>query len=231
MLRNRAINAYQFGFTMNLTESQLRPLIDLFQRPVDAADEVLSGRTAVTTARLAGVGSVVIKHYRRGGLLRHMNRLHYLKLGKSRAQREFELLETVAKYGINVPQPVAFALRGRLIYQAWLITREIQKPQSLAVLSAQNEKATGRVMESVVDQVASLIQHQILHVDLHPGNVIVDAAGNVYLLDFDRGKVYHGSRPNLKYRYLSRWQRAVSKHGLPQFLTEMMQTGLENTYR
>ena len=31
MLRNRAINAYQFGFTMNLTESQLRPLIDLLR--------------------------------------------------------------------------------------------------------------------------------------------------------------------------------------------------------
>ena len=227
MVQNRTIDSYCFGFSSDLTELQLRPLVDLFQLSVGTSDAVLGGRTAVTPARLEGIGAVIIKHYRRGGLLRHMNRRHYLNLGKSRAQREFEMLETVAKFGINVPQPVAFALRGRLVYQAWLITREIQKPQSLAGLSAQDEKATGRVMESVADQVASLIQHQILHVDLHPGNVIVDPAGKVYLLDFDKGKIYHGSRQNLKNRYLSRWQRAVNKHGLPKFLTEMLQTGLK----
>jgi 3-deoxy-D-manno-octulosonic acid kinase len=74
-----------------------------------------------------------------------------------------------------------------------------------------------------------LIQHRILHVDLHPGNVIMDAAGKVYLLDFDRGKVYHGDRQKLKNRYLTRWQRAVNKHGLPEFLAEMLRAGLKST--
>jgi 3-deoxy-D-manno-octulosonic acid kinase len=229
MLQNRTIDSFCFGFSSDLTESQLIPLVGLFQHSVGTANAVLGGRTAVTTARLEGIGAVVIKHYRRGGLLRHMNRRYYLNLGKSRAQHEFELLETVAGFGIHVPQPVAFALRGRLIYQAWLITRKIQKPQSLAELSTQDEKAAGRAMESVVDQIALLIQHRILHVDLHPGNVIMDAAGKVYLLDFDRGKVYHGDRQKLKNRYLTRWQRAVNKHGLPEFLAEMLRAGLKST--
>ena len=82
-------------------------------------------------------------------------------------------------------------------------------------------------MHSVIEQISALIQNDILHVDLHPGNVLVDAAGKVYLLDFDKGSVYHGNRQKLKNRYITRWKRAVNKHGLPKFLAEMMQNGLK----
>jgi 3-deoxy-D-manno-octulosonic acid kinase len=226
MILNRTIDSYHFGFFSNLTESQLRPLTGQFHDSDSTGVAVLGGRTAATPAQLDGIGAVVIKHYRRGGLLRYFIKRRYLKLGKTRAQREFELLDTVHKFGINVPQPVAFAYCGRLVYRAWLITREIHQPVSLAGLSLQDEKKTGRVMESVITQISSLIQNQILHVDLHPGNVVADSAGKVYLLDFDKGKVYHGNRQQLKNRYLARWQRAVNKYGLPKVLTEMMQNGL-----
>jgi 3-deoxy-D-manno-octulosonic acid kinase len=81
-------------------------------------------------------------------------------------------------------------------------------------------------MESVIEQISALIQNDILHVDLHPGNVVVDPAGAVYLLDFDKGCVSPGNRQKLKNRYCARWQRAVNKHNLPKVLTEMMQNGL-----
>lgn len=226
MLQHRTIDTYHFGFSLNLTESQLRPLTGLFHNSDSTGVSVLGGRIAVTPAQLDGIGSVVIKHYRRGGLRRHFIKRRYFKLGKTRAQREFELLDTVAALGINVPQPIAFAYCGRLFYRAWLITREIRQPLTLAGLSLQDEEKTGRLMESVIQQVSALIQNQILHVDLHPGNVVVDSAGKVYLLDFDKGRVYHGNTQKLKNRYLARWQRAVNKHGLPKSLTEMMQTGL-----
>ena len=226
MILTRTIDSYHFGFSLNLTERQLRSLTSLFEHPAPAEVSVLGGRTSVTPLELDGVGSVVIKHYRRGGLMRHLNQRRYLNCGKTRAQREFELLDRVGSLGINVPQPIAYAHRGRLLYQAWLITREIHQPLSLASLSWQNEKKTGQVMESVIDQISALIQKGILHVDLHPGNVIVDAMGKVYLLDFDRGRVYHGNRQKLRNRYMARWQRAVAKHGLPKILTEMMQNDL-----
>ena len=133
----------------------------------------------------------------------------------------------VATLGLNVPQPIAYAHRGHLFYRAWLVTHEIHQPLSLARLSLQDEKKTRTAMQSVIEQISSLIQNDILHVDLHPGNVVVDAAGKVYLLDFDKGSVYHGNRQKLKIRYLARWQRAVNKHGLPKILTEMMQIGLK----
>ena len=226
MLLNRTIDSYYFGFSSNLTDSQLRTLTGFFHHPDSIGVSVLGGRTSVTPAKLDGIGSVVIKHYRRGGLMRYFIKRRYLKFGKTRSRREFELLDTVANLGINVPQPIAYAHRGRLFYQAWLVTREIQQPLSLARLSLQDEKKTGEVMESAIKQVSSLIQNQILHVDLHPGNVVVDTAGKVYLLDFDKGKFYHGNRQKLQNRYLTRWQRAVDKHGLPKFLIQMMQKGL-----
>jgi 3-deoxy-D-manno-octulosonic acid kinase len=226
MLLNRKIGSYHFGISLNLAESHLRSLTSLFNHPEPAGVSVLGGRTSVTPLVLDGIGSLVIKHYRRGGLMRHLNERIYLKCGKTRAQRELELLTIVGALGIDVPQPVAYAYRGRLFYQAWLVTREIQQPVSLASLSLQNEKKTGKIMESVVEQVLSLIQNNILHVDLHPGNVVVDGSGKVYLLDFDKGRIYHGNRQKLKNRYVARWQRAVDKHGLPKILSEMMHKGL-----
>ena len=226
MIVKKTIDSYNLGFSLNLTETQLGSLTKLFNHPEPAVVSVLGGRTSTTAAQLDGIGSVVIKHYRRGGLIRYFIKHRYLKFGKTRAQREFELLDIVGNLGINIPQPIAYAHRGRLIYRAWLVTREIHQPSSLACLSLQDEKKTKAAMASVIEQIVSLIQNDILHVDLHPGNVLVDATGKVYLLDFDKGTVYHGNRQKLINRYFSRWQRAVKKHGLPKMLTEMMQNGL-----
>jgi len=226
MILSRTIDSYHFGFSLNLTDSQLRSLTGFFHHSDSIGVSLLGGRTSVTPAKLDGIGSVVIKHYRRGGLMRYFIKHRYLKFGKTRAQREFELLVIVGSLGINVPQPIAYAHRSRLFYRAWLVTREIHQPLSLARLSLQDEKKTRTTMQAVIEQISSLIQNDILHVDLHPGNVVVDAVGKVYLLDFDKGSVYHGNRQKLKNRYLTRWQRAVSKHGLPEILTEMLQAGL-----
>jgi 3-deoxy-D-manno-octulosonic acid kinase len=226
MMLNRTMDSYHFGFLLNLTDSQLATLAGLFDHPDPIDVSVLGGRTAATAAQLDGIGPVIIKHYRRGGLLRYFIKDRYLNFGKTRSQREFELLDIVGALGINIPQPIAYAHRGRLLYRAWLVTREIHQPLSLARLSLQDEKKASTTMASVIEQISLLIQNDILHVDLHPGNVVVDVREQVYLLDFDKGRVYHGSRQNLKDRYLARWQRAVNKHGLPEMLTDILQAGL-----
>ncbi|UCD78999.1 MAG: phosphotransferase [Desulfobacterales bacterium] len=215
---------------MNLTEPQLRSLIGFFHHRDPADVSVLGGRISPSMLQLDGIGSVVIKHYHRGGLVRYFIKRHYLKLGKTRAQREFELLHHVDNLGISVPQPVAYAYRGRLFYLAWLVTRAIKEPVSLVSLSLQDEGKARAAVQSTAAQIALLIQNKILHVDLHPGNVVVDTEGKVYLLDFDKGTVYHGSRQKLKDRYVARWQRAVVKHRLPEMLSEALRTGLQNNH-
>ena len=187
---------------------------------------MLGGRTSLTPAKLNGIGSVVIKHYRRGGLLRYFIKQRYLKLGKTRAQIEFKLLQVVRNLGINAPEPVAYAHRGCIFYQAWLVSRAIKHPLSLALLSLKDEKKTRQAMESVIEQISVLIQNGILHVDLHPGNIVVDGAGRIFIVDFDKGQIHHKSTEKLRNRYLTRWQRAVTKHRLPGMFTEMLQAGL-----
>jgi 3-deoxy-D-manno-octulosonic acid kinase len=169
----------------------------------------------------------VVKHYKRGGLAGRLIRRRYLKWGKTRSQSEFELLLKAQDMGIRVPEPLVYASQGYLFYRAWLVTREINQPQSLARLSLNDEKRAADAMKSVIEQISQLIEHGILHVDLHPGNVVIDQADRIFLVDFDKGQNYHGNKSKLTGRYISRWQRAVNKHKLPQMLNEILQAGLK----
>ena len=79
MIRTRTIDSYRFGFFLNLTESQLRPLTGLFNHPTATGVSALGGRASVTPVQLDGIGSVIIKHYRRGGLMRDFIKNRNLK--------------------------------------------------------------------------------------------------------------------------------------------------------
>lgn len=202
-------------------------LIGFFGQPPLMSDAVLGGRGSVSYHRMEDLGPVVVKHYKRGGLPGRLIRRRYIKWGKSRSQLEFELLQKARELGINVPEPLLYANRGSMIYRAWLVTREIKSPLSLARLSLDDEKRTRRVMPPVIEQISRLIDNRIKHVDLHPGNVLIDSQDRVFLLDFDKGKIHPGNKTKLRQRYIKRWQRAVSKHGLPDFLTAMLGSGLK----
>ena len=228
MIHTRTVDCYHFGFTLNLAAAQLRTLAGFLQSHGPAGVALLGGRSAVASLQLDGIGSVVVKHYRRGGLIRHINRSRYLRTGKTRSQREFEQLNIARTLGISVPQPIAYAHRGGLFYSAWLAARAIEQPITLARLSLQDADEARRAAVSAVEQIALLIQNNILHVDLHPGNVVVDNRGRVYLVDFDKAGRYHGRRKKLAARYVGRWQRAVVKHRLPQFLAEIIREGLSS---
>jgi 3-deoxy-D-manno-octulosonic acid kinase len=219
--QTKTYNSYHFGFPSDIADQQLKQLIRFFNLPKNSVNSALGGRTSITVTRLQGIGSVVIKYYRRGGAIRYLIKKRYLKCGKTRCQIEYELLQKVRSLGINAPEPVAFAYRGRLFYQCWLVTREIQDHQTLVQISRSNEEQARMAMKAVVKQVSMLIKNKILHADLHPGNVIVDNQNQVYLLDFDKGGVFPGDKNALRTRYLRRWNRAIQKHGLPEMLSEV----------
>jgi len=217
----KTYNSYHFGSPSNIAGQQLKQLIRFFNLPKNSVNSALGGRTTITVTRLQGIGSVVIKYYRRGGAIRYLIKKRYLKFGKTRCQIEYELLQKVRSLGINAPEPVAFAYRGRLLYQCWLVTREVQDHQTLVQISRSNEEQALMAMKAVIKQVSMLIKNKILHADLHPGNVIVNNQNQVYLLDFDKGSIFHGGENALRRRYLRRWNRAIQKHGLPEIFSEV----------
>ena len=221
MYQIKPYDSYHFGSLADIADQQLKQLIKFFNLPKNSVHSALGGRTSITVTRLQGIGSVVIKYYRRGGVIRYLMKKRYVKFGKTRCQIEYELLQKVRSLGINAPEPVAFAYKGRLFYQCWLVTREIQNHQTLVQISRSNEEQARMAMKAVVKQVSMLIKNKILHADLHPGNVIVDNQNQVYLLDFDKGGIFHGNKNALRTRYLHRWNRAIQKHGLPEILSEV----------
>jgi len=214
-------DSYHFGSPSNIADQQLKQLIRLFNLPKNTINSTLGGRTSIAVSRLEGIGSVVIKYYRRGGAIRYLIKKRYLKCGKTRCQIEYELLQKVRSLGINAPEPIAFAYKGRLFYQCWLVTREIEDHQTLVQISRSNEEQARMLMKAIIKQVSMLIKNKILHADLHPGNVIVDNKNQVYLLDFDKASIFPGKKNALRSRYLRRWNRAIQKHRLPKMLNEI----------
>lgn len=133
-------------------------------------------------------GACVLRHYLRGGLVGRVNTDHYLWTGRkrSRAFREFHLLAELHDAGLPVPAPImARYVRKGIRYQADLITRQIPGALSLAERLATNE-LDAALATRVGRMLASFHALGIWHADLNANNVLVDAAGKVWLLDFDR---------------------------------------------
>ncbi len=217
---------YHFGTSYPLSADHLRQLVKSFSTPDQEAESPLGGRRSVCVIQLAGIGPVVVKHYRRGGWLAHLINKTYFKWGKPRCRTEFEQMLTAKIAGVRTPEPVAYAYRGGLFYNAWLVTKKIQDHTSLAQLSIHAPDRAERATRALVNQVNKLIDNSILHADFHPGNVLVDDLDRIYLIDFDKSRPYNGSAKELKQRYLKRWQRAVIKHDLPALLLQILRTSL-----
>ena len=219
-------NDYWFGSKQTLSTELMQQFIDIFSQPRPPAPAILGGRIPVVRQRISGYGPVVVKQYLRGGLVRHFNTRRYLKLGKTRGQQEFELLQKVRGLGINAPSPIAFAYRGSLAYAAWLVTSEITDAEPLAQIKDKNDAGTAARMRSVIAQTQHLIDHKILHTDLHPGNILINTDNQAFIIDFDKGGIYRGNRKRLRRRYLNRWARAVKKYDLPERLITELEAGL-----
>jgi len=226
----KTYDSYHFGSASDLTDRQLKQLIIFFNMPTNTVDSVLGGRGSVAIAHLEEIGSVVVKYYTRGGLVRYLVKRRYLRWGKTRCQIEYEVLQKVRDLGVSAPEPIAYAYRGGLFYKGWLVTKKINEQQTLAQLSCADEEHANVVMKQLIDQVSILINNNIFHVDLHPGNVLVDSSGRVFLLDFDRARISQTDKNSLRDYYLVRWRRAVIKHRLPEMLCEILCAGLDKNY-
>ena len=213
-----------YGFVTNaaLDDGQLDQLIAFFGAGTRPSAGKLGGRRQMPAVRLDRIGRVVIKCYRRGGLIGMFNRRYYMRAGVTRSEKEFEWLTRVRKLGINAPEPIAAAHRGALFYRCWLVTREVADAVSLAQLHSGPRAALDATIQDCNRQASILMGNSILHPDLHPGNVLVDAAGQTWFIDFDKAAIYRGRRPRLASRYRQRWLRAVRKYDLAPELAAMM---------
>lgn len=223
-------NGFEIGSFRSFSDDWMQALIRELQKPPEAAQNQLAGRMRPHVFECEDFGRVVIKHYFRGGILRHVNRRTYVKTGKTRSHAEFNMLRHVRNIGINAPLPVAFASKtfGRVFYHAWLVTKEIPGAHTLAALSRSVPGRAEAVLPETATQINTLIRNGVLHVDLHPGNILVDAENRVYVIDFDKAEIGGKNEAVLAGYYLRRWERAVFKHALPLFLQEQIKKAVRH---
>jgi 3-deoxy-D-manno-octulosonic acid kinase len=221
-LSHYAYNGYHFGANVPVSSSHILRLVNILQAPGHAADAALEGRGSVSRIKLEGIGGVVVKHYRRGGMLAHLISKTYLKVGKPRSQLEYEQMRIVGRFGVQTPEPIIYAYKGGFFYRAWLVTREVEQSLSMAQLSRIAPERAVDAMPGLCQQMALLVANRIRHADFHPGNVLVDHRNQVYIIDFDKTGFYRGRKSDLEKIYKRRWCHAVAKHGLPSMLCELM---------
>ena len=136
-------------------------------------------------------GACVLRHYRRGGLAARVIADSYLWTGarRTRAFREFHLLDHLIASGLPAPAPVAARyVRNGMHYRADLIVRRIPATETLADRLA--EGALDPLMaERVGATIARFHTAGVCHADLNAHNILIDDRGVVSLIDFDRGRL------------------------------------------
>ncbi len=210
-----------FHLREDLSKCTIEEIISLLNSRPSKNTKLLSGRGGVSLGELHGIGPVVLKHYLRGGVFRYFVKSLHARMSKARSLYEFEYLSTVRSLGVNAPEPVAAIWTKGFLYQAWLVTREIENTSSLAEISLKQPERLGAVFSDLARQLAILVENRIFHIDLHPGNVLVGNDGLVSIVDFDKAVEFQGPLNTLRDQYVFRWRRAVIKHELPEELSEM----------
>ena len=224
---------YLIGGREFLSDEVATRIVQLMRNvPDDAPRGVLAGRGYTGIQNVEGLGRVFVKQYAHGGLLRHITGGSFLCVGPSRSLQEYLMLERVREIGINAPHPMLFVNKGSFLYRTWLFMEEIVNSRNLAEVSrserTEDVDVLHEAMSKLGEQVLALIAHKIFHVDLHPGNVLVQEGGRVSIVDFDKAREFKGSSERLRELYLRRWRRAVIKHRLSPVLTEIMSLTLRS---
>lgn len=207
-----------------MSNDQMSQLVAYLETPRKKPSIILGGRSQPIHINLPGFGQVTVKKYYRGGIIRHIVRETHVKWGPTRPEAELLLLNHVEKLGVNAPKGVVAIIKGRWLYQAWLVMRKIENARSLADLATIEGEKVQKALPQLADQIKILVKDRIHHTDLHPGNVLIDGGGKVYLVDFDKCHTGVRNRKKLLAHYKKRWRRAIEKYRLPKWLD----TGIDN---
>lgn len=153
------------------------------------------------------LGDVVLRPYRRGGLVRYLNRSTYS--GTNRFQREFEVHGRLYQAGFPTVEPLGFAFRRRgLGWQGVFLTRWLAAAPWPADWSL-----SATLLPALGVAIRALSEGGYWAPDLNATNVLVTPAGAIQLLDWDRTTLV--SPGGLIPAYKARMLRSLQKLGAP----------------
>ncbi|MBM4196777.1 MAG: 3-deoxy-D-manno-octulosonic acid kinase [Gammaproteobacteria bacterium] len=154
-----------------------------------AAAPGYAGGRGATLFIHCGAHDCVLRHYHRGGRIASVASDGFFWLGEPRTRsfREWRLLARMTAAGLPVPRPFAarYVRRG-LVYRADLMTVLIPEIAPLSTVLGRGG-AGADLWERVGACIARFHAAGFCHADLTAHNLQVSSAGEVFLLDFDRG--------------------------------------------
>jgi len=190
-----------------------------------------AGRGASLFLNIDEVG-LVLRHYRRGGMVRGISEKSYVWLGlkRTRAWREFAVLCSLEKKGLSAPRPYACQVeRYGVSYSASLITyylngSTLAEHLTTAQLAAEHWQAIGRCIRQ-------FHINGVYHADLNAHNILLHN-GVVTLIDFDRAIISPGASQGQYEKNLNRLKRSLGKivSSGPTFYNEDCWVALKQGY-
>ncbi len=160
-------------------------------------------------------GGWVLRHYRRGGMAARLSADRYLWMGESRVRSfaEYHLLAHLHSRGLPVPEPIAAGyVRQGPSYGCDLLTRRIPGARPLSAWLAEGA-LDGAAWRAIGAAIARLHAAGADHADLNAHNVLLDAAGRVSVIDFDRSRLRTGD--GFAAGNLERLRRSLAKVAAP----------------
>lgn len=161
----------------------------------------------VQTEQLAAA----LRHYHRGGLLAKVVKDNYFftTWRQTRSYAEFVLLDFLSKQGVQVPRPMAArVIKKGFFYQADLLSELIPDAQDLIALLKERPLSADEY-KKIGAEIKKMHNIYVNHSDLNIHNILLDAKGKVWLIDFDKCAVKKGE--SWKKKNLSRLLRSFKK--------------------
>lgn len=153
----------------------------------------------------------VLRHYLRGGLAGKLVRESYLWTGEDRTRpfREWRMLAKMADKGLRVPRPAAARYcRHGPFYSADLITVRIPDVVSLCEYIG-GDSLPADFWEKLGAAVHAFHAQGVFHADMNAYNLQIDKDGDLWMLDFDRGRLLPPG--TWQQQTLSRLHRSLQK--------------------
>lgn len=135
-----------------------------------------------------GGRAMVLRPYRRGGMIGRFNRDLYFRTGleQSRAFQEFSLLQSMRIDGLAVPRPIAVRVSPQgLFYRAALLTERIPDARPMEEVLREASLPVD-VWQRVGAAIRRMHDASVDHTDLNCRNILIDSDAQVWLIDFDK---------------------------------------------
>ena len=133
----------------------------------------------------------VLRHYRRGGLFGRLVRDLYVWTGAddTRPFREWRMLAKMAEYGLRVPRPAAARyVRHGPFYTADIMTVRIPGVRPLSRVLAEGPRPA-EFWAQLGAEICVFHAAGVYHADMNAFNLQLDAEDQLWMLDFDRGRL------------------------------------------